>query len=69
MKKSFFKKLAIVQSSAIVAAGAAHAALPTDVATVIDTAKADMLSAIGMVMVAMVAVWGLKKLASKMGWF
>lgn len=47
---------------------AAHAALPTEVSTAVDTAKTDLLAAIAMVMAAMVAVWGLRKLASKMGW-
>lgn len=46
----------------------AHAALPTEVSTAVDTAKTDLLAAIAMVMAAMVAVWGLRKLASKMGW-
>lgn len=68
MKKRFFSRLAAVQAAALVAAGAAHAALPTEVSTAVDTAKTDLLSAIGMVMAAMVAVWGLRKLASKMGW-
>ena len=69
MKKSLFKRLAIVQAAALFAAGAAHAALPPAVSEAIDTSKTDMLAAIGLVMAAMVAVWGLKKLASKMGWF
>ena len=68
MKKRFYTRLAAVQAAALVAAGAAHAALPTEVSTAVDTAKTDLLSAIGMVMAAMVAVWGLRKLASKMGW-
>ena len=46
----------------------AHAALPEAAATAITTAGADLLTAIGAVITAMVAVWGLKKLGSKMGW-
>lgn len=68
MKIQFFKKLAFVQVAALAAAGAAHAALPLEVATEIATAKTDMLAAIGLVIAAMVAVWALKKLGSKMGW-
>lgn len=68
MKKRFYTRLAAVQAAALVAAGAAHAALPTEVSTAVDTAKTDLLAAIGMVMAAMVAVWGLRKLAAKMGW-
>lgn len=50
-------------------AGAAHAAVPVAVTTAITDAGADLLTAIGAVITAMVAVWGLKKLGSKMGWF
>ncbi len=68
MKKRFYTRLAAVQAAALVASGAAHAALPAEVSTAVDTAKTDLLAAIGMVMAAMVAVWGLRKLAAKMGW-
>jgi Inovirus Coat protein B len=68
MKVKFFKKLAVVQAAALGLSGAAYAALPAEVATEISTAKTDMLSAIGLVIAAMVAVWALKKLGSKMGW-
>lgn len=47
----------------------AHAALPVEVSTAVDLAKTDLLAAIGMVIAAMVAVWGLMKLGKKMGWF
>lgn len=46
----------------------AHAALPSGVDTAITAAQGDMLAAIGLVIGAMVAVWGLLKLASKLGW-
>lgn len=68
MKKRFFSRLVAVQAAALAAVGAAHAALPTEMSTAVDTAKTDLLAAIAMVMAAMVAVWGLRKLASKMGW-
>lgn len=68
MKKRFFSRLAAVQAAALVLAGAAHAALPEEVTTAVTTAKTDLLAAIGMVMAAMVTVWGLRKLAAKMGW-
>lgn len=55
-------------AGALVLAANAHAALPADVATAIGDAKTDMLAAIGLVIGAMVAVWGLLKLASKLGW-
>lgn len=74
--KSVYKKAAdfvtkpvnAVATGTMTLAGAAHAALPTEVSTAVDTAKTDLLAAIAMVMAAMVAVWGLRKLASKMGW-
>ena len=50
------------------ATGAAHAELPAAVGTAITAAQTDMLAAIGLVIGAMVAVWGLLKLASKLGW-
>jgi hypothetical protein len=75
MKQQFFKQLNRVQTAAKLAAGAltvaavnAHAALPANVETDVGTAKTDMLTGIGLVIGAMVAVWGLKKLGSKLGW-
>lgn len=46
----------------------AQAAVPAEATAAITTAGADMLTAVGAVIAAMVAVWGLKKLGSKMGW-
>lgn len=53
---------------ALAAVGTAHAALPADVGTAITGYKEDALAAIALVMAAGVAVWGLNKLASKLGW-
>lgn len=50
-------------------AGNAMAELPPEVATATTAYKTDGLAAIGMVMVASIALWGLRKLAAKMGWF
>lgn len=52
----------------LTAMGVAHAELPAAVGTAITAAQTDMLAAIGLVIGAMVAVWGLLKLASKLGW-
>ncbi len=49
-------------------AGGAHATLPDGVSTAITGYQTDALAAIGLVMAAGVAVWGLSKLASKLGW-
>ncbi len=48
--------------------GSALAALPASITTDVAEAKTDMLAALALVISAMVAVWGLKKLASKLGW-
>lgn len=53
---------------ALAAVGTAHAALPADVGTAITSYKEDALAAIALVMAAGVAIWGLNKLASKLGW-
>lgn len=49
-------------------AASVHAEVPAAATAAITTAGADMLTAVGAVITAMVAVWGLKKLGSKMGW-
>jgi hypothetical protein len=46
----------------------AQAAIPTEASTAITTAGTDILTAVGAVITAMVAVWGLRKLGQKMGW-
>ena len=47
----------------------AHAALPSAVANAITTVGSDLETAAGMVITAMVAFWGLRKLGAKMGWW
>ncbi|AOS79775.1 hypothetical protein Q5W_12775 [Hydrogenophaga sp. PBC] len=54
--------------AALVLASQAHAALPTEVTTAITAAGTDLLAAVTAVIVAFVAFWGMRKLASKMGW-
>lgn len=51
------------------AAGSAMAELPAAVSTEIATYKEDALMALGLILAAGVAIWGLKKLGSKLGWF
>lgn len=46
----------------------AHAALPAGVVTAIEAAGTDLVAAITAVITAFIAFWGLRKLASKMGW-
>lgn len=66
--KKYGAKLAAIPAFVVATAGAAHAALPEAVSTEVAAAKTDMLAAVGLVIGAMVAVWGLLKLASKLGW-
>lgn len=51
------------------ASGSAMAALPEGVSTEITTYKTDALAALALILAAGVAIWGLKKLGSKLGWF
>ena len=44
------------------------AAVDAAITTAITGAGTDILTALGSIMGAMIAAWGLKKLASKMGW-
>ena len=68
MKKFTAIRLASIPAFVLASAGAAHAALPEGVSSAITAAQTDMLAAIGLVIGAMVAVWGLLRLASKLGW-
>ena len=61
-------KVATVTALAFAGATSVHAALPETIATDVAAAKTDMLAAVALVIGAMVAVWGLLKLASKLGW-
>lgn len=61
------KKIALPAALALLAP-AAFAELPASVATSITEYQTDTLEAIGLVIVAGVAVWALMRLASKMGW-
>jgi len=58
----------LLAGGAVAVGSAAHAALPTEVSAAITEYQTDALAAIGLVMAAGVAIWGLMKLASKMGW-
>jgi len=51
------------------AAVSAHAEVPAAALTAITAAGGDLTTAIAAVIAVMVAVWGLKKLGTKMGWF
>ena len=61
-------KRCLLPVGVLVASGAANAAVPSEATLAITTAGTDIVTAIGTVIVAMVAVWGVRKLGSKMGW-
>jgi len=61
-------RLAIVPVVLAATVSSVHAALPAGVETAITTAGADMVLAITAVITAFIAFWGLRKLASKLGW-
>ena len=69
MKKQFFKRLAAVQTAALLASGAVMAEIPAAVSTEITTAKTDLMAGGALLIAAGVAFWGLKKLGTKMGWW
>lgn len=68
MKSLVVQKYAAVIAMLTLFAAPAFAALPASITTDVGEAKVDMLAALALVIGAMVAVWGLKKLASKLGW-
>ena len=68
MSKKLQTRLALIPAFVLATSSAAHAALPTEVGTAITTYQTDATTAIGLVMAAGVVIWGLFKLASKMGW-
>ena len=68
MKKAIALRLAAIPAFLLATSGAAFAALPASIATDVGEAKVDILAALALVIGAMVAVWGLKKLAQKLGW-
>ncbi len=66
--RKYGSRVAAVPALAVVAMGSAHAALPTSVSTAITEYQTDATTAIGLIMAAGVVIWGLMRLASKLGW-
>ena len=69
MLKKTALRLAATPAFVAATAGTAMAALPAGVTTEVDTYKEDALAALALILAAGVAIWGLKKLGSKLGWF
>jgi len=68
MKKSLMLRLAAVPAATLATLGVAHAELPAGASTAITAYQTDATTAIGLIMAAGVTIWGLLKLASKLGW-
>ena len=68
MTKKIVLRLAAIPAFVVATSGAANAALDPAVATAITAYQTDATTAIGLVMAAGVVIWGLMKLASKLGW-
>ena len=64
---NFVRAPALV-SALVGAAASAHAALPAGAEAAITTMGTDVVSAIGMVIAAGIAIYAVRKLGSKMGW-
>ena len=68
MSKKIALRLAAIPAFVIATSGAANAALDPAVATAITAYQTDATTAIGLIMAAGVVIWGLNKLAGKLGW-
>ena len=68
MSKKLQTRLALIPAFVLATSTAAHAALPAAVETAITDYQTDATTAIGLIMAAGVVIWGLMKLASKLGW-
>jgi len=69
MSKKIATRLAAIPAVIVATMGTAMAELPASVATEVGTYKTDALEALGLILAAGVAIWGLRKLGSKLGWF
>lgn len=69
MARNIKVRLAAIPAVILATTGSAFAELPAAVSTEIATYKTDALAALALILAAGVAIWGLKKLGSKLGWF
>lgn len=68
MNKKIALRLAAIPAFVAATTGSALAALPDSVTTETTAYKTDTLQALGLIIAAGIAIWGLKKLGQKMGW-
>ena len=66
--RKYGARVVAVPALVVLAMGSAHAALPSSVSGAITEYQTDATTAIGLIMAAGVVIWGLMKLASKLGW-
>lgn len=68
MTKKIALRLALIPAFVAATSGSAFAALDPAVPAAITAYQTDATTAIGLIMAAGVVIWGLMKLASKLGW-
>ncbi|MCS4509291.1 major capsid protein [Xylophilus ampelinus] len=61
-------RIAAIAAAPLALVGTAQAAVPAGVTTAMTDLQTDGLAIVSAIMGAMIAIWGLKKLASKFGW-
>ncbi|WP_143326778.1 hypothetical protein [Vandammella animalimorsus] len=66
--KSIKTRVLAVPAMVLAVSAPAMAALPAGVSDAVDTYKTDALAALALILAAGVAIWGLRKLGSKLGW-
>ena len=62
------RKISLLVAAVALVSQSAHAALPASATTAITTFGTDYGAAVLAVILALATAWGLKKLASKIGW-
>jgi hypothetical protein len=67
--KRYGQTLAAIPAGALVLAGSARAALPSNVESAITEAGTDLTTAATAVITALIAFWALRKVGQKMGWW
>lgn len=67
-KSKYSAAKALVSMGAVALGGSAMAALPAGAEAAITGYQTDTVAAIGLVIAAGIAIYGLKKLGAKMGW-
>lgn len=65
----FARVVAVASGTALSLVQSAHAALPAGAAEAIEAYETDMVAALGLLIAAGIAIFAVRKLGQKMGWF